>query len=606
MCITRCVVFTIILLLRCDTSVGYVLHGAAPFITPFGTGSTSRLSRPATATHLSVAKTSMSDQNNQMNEYGEREDDGHDEDAILLEAVSLEQLEDLCRQLNLNTFGSKQELLQRLRHYANQQVERESQNLRERTRRVENGSHDSKERYEIVTTTSTTTTATSRGDTTEEEGDDEDDEAYFYFELPKSKEISGPNDNHSTPKRRTSTITNTVITAPPPPDTPNENGERFVTIYSTADNNDLTGVAAAQPGQTSYGSDSLMGAHSSPGGQPWDMQNNRKSQATSAELDEATERITELVRVLLATTGAPAFASLHDEDLKKYVPIYPSRNDGFVGFDPSRIPTKMLSLSSKALRMKRGQILDDVVRQYELQAIGQDGMAGDNKEKGGGHYREVAKVRAFLDGYRRAEVRRLARATATMLLDRLVSEGVEGLDIALASMARSDDDTSDFAGELNDSLVDYLNDAIRQQEKKIENLSSQRLKTTGSAAEPLVEGSDALDNLWDATVDEEGRYTETIDPSNPIVKATLQEEFEKSKIVSCGPTVAPQTAAEQLLLLLSLLRERLKAEAVFGPDEKGRNLRLLAYCLKERSEKEQDQLIQREIGNSFDVSCCMM
>ena len=57
---------------------------------------------------------------------------------------------------------------------------------------------------------------------------------------------------------------------------------------------------------------------------------------------------------------------------------------------------------------------------YELQAIGHDGMAADDVSKGGGHFREVEKVSSFLEGFRKAEERRVARETSTMLLDRLV------------------------------------------------------------------------------------------------------------------------------------------------------------------------------------------
>ena len=75
-------------------------------------------------------------------------------------------------------------------------------------------------------------------------------------------------------------------------------------------------------------------------------------------------------------------------------------------------------------------------------------------------------ARSFLEGYRRAEVRRVARETTTVLLDK-VTEGIEGLDFLRASMTKTSDDTGDV-GELNDALLDYLNDSIRQQEKKVE------------------------------------------------------------------------------------------------------------------------------------------
>jgi hypothetical protein len=143
------------------------------------------------------------------------------------------------------------------------------------------------------------------------------------------------------------------------------------------------------------------------------------------------ETVTELVQCLLAMTGAPAFATMEqdydddDDDDDCYeesdenhkAPRLLARPTEFVGFQPAKVPTQLLAASSKALRTRRGQVLQEVLRQFELQAIGQDGMAGDNIERGGGHYREVSKVRAFLEGYRRAEVRRIARETASFLLE---------------------------------------------------------------------------------------------------------------------------------------------------------------------------------------------
>ena len=49
----------------------------------------------------------------------------------------------------------------------------------------------------------------------------------------------------------------------------------------------------------------------------------------------------------------------------------------------------------------------------------------------------------------------------------MVMEGIEGLDFLHASMTKTSDDTGDM-GELNDALLNYLNDSICQQEKKVE------------------------------------------------------------------------------------------------------------------------------------------
>ena len=62
------------------------------------------------------------------------------------------------------------------------------------------------------------------------------------------------------------------------------------------------------------------------------------------------------------------------------------------------------------------------------------------------------------------------------------------------------------------------------------------------------------------------------------------------------------TVQEKMLLLLKLLRDRVKVEAVIGNDSHARNLRILAYCLKARSDEERHQLILDELGMSLDVS----
>ena len=142
-----------------------------------------------------------------------------------------------------------------------------------------------------------------------------------------------------------------------------------------------------------------------------------------------------------------------------------------------------------------------------------------------------------MEGFRRAEVRRLARETATLLLDKLVSEGIEGLDISLGQMTRSSDDTADEAGELNDSLLEYLDDTIRQQEKKVE----QGVDTTGKILElekaMSEEPTDDIESLWKVDdSDEEGRV-ETFDPNNPENKQALAAEFKKATKASEGAVV---------------------------------------------------------------------
>lgn len=343
--------------------------------------------------------------------------------------------------------------------------------------------------------------------------------------------------------------------------------------------------------------------------QPWDPKTTNQKATSSKEEDKAKADINELVQTLLCMTGLPAFYFEDEDDETTRASSLPSL-DSYKGFDPTQVPTELLLASSQALRTGRGTLLQDVLRKYELQAIGQDGMHGDNVQSGGGHYREVAKVRAFLEGYRRAEVRRIARETTTMLLDKLVMDGVEGLDMTLATMTRSSDDTSDHGGELNDSLLEYLNDAIRQQEKKVDKIVAERLEQSD---EKLLEGStgtmlsneDSLEKLWNVTTTEDGQRLESLDPNDPRVKAALEEELAREEIAQTlafeRKKAVPDSAPEQLLLLLTLLRERIKAEAVFAPDEKGRNLRLLAYCLQLPSETERRQLMSKELGTSIDV-----
>ena len=559
-----------------------------------------------------------------------------DDDEALLKTVTKDMLVDLCQQLQLPTKGAKADLLARLRHHAKQQIEQEKARRESYARHIEEGyGHNPKERYEMIQDEGA-------WNTLEDDEDEESDFFIFYSESTWSaKDVNNETSNANTltdpigstkkieESKKPAYLTPASVTAPPiPPDLePNEDGERVVTIYSTTDQNDLTAITAAQPGQAANAQDllqaaALSGVGGQNNGRPWEMDNaNKKSRATNQEVEKATETVTELVQLLLALSGAPAFRALaEDSDHENNVASYSIPNS-FVGFDPSQVPTNQLPSASKALRCGRGQVLEDVLRHFEIQAIGQDGMAGDNRDKGGGHYREVSKVRAFLEGFRRAEVRKMARETTTLLLDKLIQEGVEGLDITLASMTRSSDDTSDFAGELNDSLLDFLNDMIRQQEKKVELLTMQHVLEDGEETENQIlaakrdeDGLDlnlnnatgeAIDQLWSVTT-EDGQRVESLDPNDPVVKQALVEELGKQEtslsMQQMSSPGLPDSAAEKLLLLLTLLRERLQAEAAYASDDKGRNLRLLAYCLRTTSEKDREQLLSRNLGSSLDVS----
>ena len=282
---------------------------------------------------------------------------------------------------------------------------------------------------------------------------------------------------------------------------------------------------------------------------------------------------------------------------------------------------ELLSSSSKAIRASRGEILDEVLRQYELQGIGYDGAAGDNLAGGGGHYREVIKVRAFLEGYRRAEVRRLARETSSMLLNKLMIEGVDALDMTLNTMIRSNDDSEEYGGtQLNDSLLDFLNDVIRQKEKEVEARQEDRKLDDKSSVvttwtdqlkiDENVDDDDDLDHYWNIT-EVDGQRIQTFDPNNEEVKNVIKAKLDKIKQQGSSSNKntidIPETAPEQVLLLLKLLRERIKAEAAFSHDEKGRNLRLLAYCIHSDTDDECEQHILKQLGNSLDVRCpCLL
>jgi hypothetical protein len=633
---------------------------------------------------------SMSIPINRRKQLGGTDGDPFDDDEALLRTVTEEQLLDLCRQLHLDLGDgvvssstpsattsnppaatavrlSKSDLLRKLREHAHQQKLVEEKRRREREAFVERGSRDdaSKERYETISDPHQVSVNRARND-----GDlDDDDEEDFFVGLPWSgtaatgagsaASTSGNGStgmiDKSTPNRVDESAvtrgrrgrgpgytTSAIVTAPPPPpsDGADENGERAVTMYSSADHNDLTGIAAAQPG---YGS-MPMGSSSSSSSQPWDNDASAAAgtgAASTRQVESAREMLSELVRCLLATTGAPAYSSGYDLDeeeenendeneendrhngnhdnLSDQVRHFfrSNRNEGgagaaadaFVGFQPGSVPTQLLVAASPSLRLQRGQVLREVLRHFELEAIGYDGKSGDDRESGGGHYREVSKVSAFLEGYRTSEVRRLARETSALLLDKLVQEGVEGLDVTLAAMARSSDDyRSDHAGELNDSLLEYLSDAIRQQEAKVLNdakalKESQRAaSSTNSKYDDNVD--DNLSDLWSVEVEENGHRVESIDPNDPSVRDALQKEFLRgyTSPKSEDDHVRSKSPSEQLLFLLQLLKKRVEAEAAFGPDEKGRNLRLLAYCLKLGDDSEREQLILKEAGNSLDVS----
>ena len=589
---------------------------------------------------LHVSKLSDDDTSTTLDDNDDDDDDDDEDDEKLLRETKKEQLTSLCEQFDLPVEGTKEELLMRLRSHAQQKVEEDRQRLEDRKKRIEEGGGDNdREKYEIV----------NGGNEGEDEDDDDDNEAYFYFEtkekVPDFEDNSskeGDDDEETNQKNQYRTdnkpITPGTLTAPPPPPgvEPNEDGERVVTIYSTADQNDLTGVAAAQPGQAQM-QDPMTASVGEPENAPWDFQKNQnnpegnqKSEASEAELEIAKAAVGELVQSLLAMTGAPGFAynddgggyddqdNDNDENMLSSVGIFRQKTPslpsssfaapvGFVGFDPTKVSADVLNSASQSLRIGRGSVLAEVTREFEMRAVGYDGGFADDEKRGGGHYRQVTLVRSFLEGYRRAEVRRLARETATMLLDRLVTDGIEGLDSTLSFMTRVGDDTNLEAGELNDSLLDYLNDSIRQQERKVEQMliSTKNVQALERSIESSdFDAEDQLEKLW-TVGDEDGDRVETFDPRDPKSKIALQDEYEKAhkeQGIALQRAMLPKSAQEKLLLLLKLLRERVKIEAAFSHDEKSRNLRILAYCLNLESDKLRKELIIQEFGATLDVS----
>jgi len=564
----------------------------------------------------------------------------YNNDESLLEAVESSQLEELCDQLKLSKKGDKRELLYRLRQHAQEKAETDRERNLRRSERAERGMDEgnAKARHTIL----------GDDDVDSEARNDDDDDGFFYFSLPgkggdssKQRNKADGNAGFTKVSVDASDMRNTESSVRASPQLsnvePNTDGERTVTVYSSTDQNDLTGVIAAQTSATGSSDSSTLGLGGSgsynpsgasmgdkpestlAGGPFGDQSGSVKRKASEKELDAAIETITELVQNLLAMTGAPGYqdsvmpmeveAAPLPDDASAPAPAVDginvfatAANFGFVGFDATRVPTSMLTGNSNVLRVGNGEALTKVLTDFEMRSIGLDGKAGDNKDKGGGHYLEVRKVATFLEGFRNAEVRRVARETATMLLDKLVTEGVKGLDEMLMTMTKGADDSSD-AGELNDSLVLYLEDAIRQQEKKFgKKIGIQGIKNSWTEMANDRGNRDmeqTVYDLWNVTTGEDGEMIESLDPNDPSVKQSLEQEL-KSAAKKQLPAAAPLNPTEQLLILLTLLKERVKAEALFPTDERGRNLRILAYCLHADTEQDRETIVMDHFGSSLD------
>jgi hypothetical protein len=540
--------------------------------------------------------------------------DREESDEQLLEEVDISTLQNLCEQYSLSSSGTKQEMLQRLREFAKEQAEAEQRRRKGRAARVE-ANLEGKARHTILEEDFIAQS--------EDVDEEEDTSGYFYYAAPETEEDKKKQEEERRRqrlklKKQQLAKSQSHLTSPPIPEDikPNEKGERVVTLYSTTDKNDMTGVTAQTPfadlsmdtvgyQQRSIGTD--QPEQSLIGGPFGDTSGSKRKKADADVAEKAKEKIREVVRSLLATTGAPAFQDDYEEGDDMLAANSFSSPYGFTGFESDRIPPETLSSSSSALRVQNGAVLKEVLSEFEIDAIGHDGMAADDKSKGGGHYREVEKVGSFLDGFRKAEERRVARETATMLLNRLVKEGVKGLDELLSGMLREGEEPnygedSDQIGQLNGALVRYLDESIREQELRVK---MQKVEPNPRKSNEIIEVEDEMDMMWNVTRGVDGTIIETIDPNDPSVGKMLQDELRKSEHTDTRrqeEQLRSMTVQEKMLLLLKLLRDRVKVEAVIGNDAHARNLRLLAYCLKAGSDEERQTLINDVLGNSLDVS----
>jgi len=521
-------------------------------------------------------------------------DEGRTDDETLLAEVDISTLQNICSQHSLEQTGSKQELLKRLRDYANTQAEQDRKRREGRKQRVENNL-EGKARHTFV------------DEPWNEEEDD--DMGYFYFDAGETEEEKKKRQVKEREEKKKRMMKSRPVTAPDPEDIePNEKGERVVTIYSTTDKNDLTGMQGSGMSMDEMGQKPLgtnMPEDSLIGGPFGDTSGSKRKKADDEQLEKAKENMRQLVGDLLATTGAPAFQDDYEEEDENETNTFAAPY-GFVGFQSERIPPESLVENSHAIRMQNGKALHEILEEYEQQAIGYDGMAADDVEKGGGHYKEVEKVRSFLEGYRKSEERRVARETSTMLLDRLIKEGVAGLDQMLASMPKEGDDTSHMsgvvgneAGILNSALVRYLEEAIREQEGRVEKIQTSRNNGLRENSGSMDEDENVL--MWNVTRGEDGTVIETVDLNDPIFRDELAKAKDQLS-ENTGDNLASLTVQEKMLLLLKLLRDRIKVEAIMGSNSQAKNLRILAYCLKAESNLERKQFILDELGNSLDVS----
>jgi hypothetical protein len=314
--------------------------------------------------------------NKQQQTVEDNDDDDIMDDETLLKTVTKTQLQDLCKQSKVSTDGTKKDMLLRLRGYAKNQAQIDHERRKRLVQKVDQGADDTqgngKARHRIIKV---------EGAVDEPQGEDEDElEGEFYFALP------GEDKTVKKQKHKTVTISKSPlnpqnspfnsITAPlpPPGQEPDENGEHVVTVYSSTDQNDLTGIAA-QSSSTSANDAAMMGGYSRSdaagstpedglvGGPFGDESGSQRRKASSKEYEEASGILRELVQSLLSMTGAPGFQDEFSEGIVTFDEM--KQNDrvgsektftesnpkkfGFVGFDPSRVPSAIITQSSTAL-----------------------------------------------------------------------------------------------------------------------------------------------------------------------------------------------------------------------------------------------------------------
>jgi len=531
-----------------------------------------------------------------------------EQDSVYKE-ITLAQLQLICAKYKLSTSGKKANLIQRIQDYVIEQ--------------------------------------TSKSD---------DDVFYFTSEDTRAKKKSKEATIAVQQHQEASSTNNAASTTPQPdlsdgtlPISFNEKGQKVVTFYDSEDRNDLTSFSATTTTNTNKGpSSSVLGVFqdassitttttaASSMNNPNFFPSKSKKQ-WEKEMEQAKEALQELIGTLLATTGAPGFVDEFGKGLNPFDEDDDNNDDDDIsdnvyftssaaaavasaaaastrtrtfsgncwsGFNPSNVKAELLEKFSNFIRANSGQVLKEVIREYELQAIGHDGKAADNVGKGGGHYREVQKVATFLDGFRKAEVRRIARTTATIILNTVVAEGAGGLDTYLSNMVHGDNE-----GELNEALIEYFNDLIRSQEQKVESEKAKQQKAIEEEDEYNMDTKQETYNsiIGKEEVGEDGEIIETIDVNDPIIWGQIEQELNDT--ISEGDfstgDITVVSPSEQLLHLLQLVRERIKVEATFhGNDDRTKNLKLLAYCLKAKSDQEIEVMISNALGSSLDVSIC--